>query len=341
MPSTPRLALAAAVGLCATAVTTTTNASTSHDGASAAEPVPAATTTIQPGTLDRAHRPRVLYRHGRTLVDGKREVRIRGPKRLSLVGKAGGRYVLLRYGRYHGHLWVMRAGKKARRLGIVGDAAYSGGDQYAINAAGRRIAFSALERSGGSYMSILSVPSGRAILDDGFFASTNPIVAFPGKRLVLDKPNGTFWYSPETGEGTRITRRSAVVADPAHNRMVLWGNDSGDRFRLVRFGDPAHELGSWNRGRALTLSPDGERLLTRVSQHTVQVRSTADGQVIHTFRAPRKVAYKPVWESSRRVLLPVRGHKVAAYVRCSLRGECERTTRLAKNLDQLGVDLGR
>ncbi|UYM04358.1 hypothetical protein [Solicola gregarius] len=296
-------------------------------------------TAIQPGSLDKGKRPQALYMQGRRIYDGKRAFKVRGPKGLSLVGKGDGGYLAVRYGMYDGHLWQIRPHRKARRLGGVAQAAYNGGDRYTVSDDGKRLAITEPERTGKEMLWVRALPSGKQLRFRWRVGGTRA-VAFPKNRVLLTNLAETYWYAPKQNKRTFVTDSTAVLAEPGANRMVLLGSEPGeDNFRLVAFDETSTLLAGWNKGRPLVTSPNGKRFLAKVGKHKLQVRSLDDGAVVRTFSAAGRIDTASArWESGRRVLFTAKGHKVAANVRCTVGGDCVRTTRLVKRPGQLGID---
>lgn len=299
----------------------------------------AESTVVQPGTLPGGPRPRVLYQQRRTIHDGDRTVRIRGPKRLHLVGKGRGGYVLVRYGNYHGHLWRIRPGHKAKRVGTVPDAGYNGGGEtYGISMRGNRIAYAVPDRAGGDHLYVRALPSGKSVRERWLTSSFTSILAYPGSRMVLAS-GGTRWYSPKTNERRKISDDTALAVDVDDNVMTVRGGTDSDRFSVVAFDDPDQELSGWRRGVPLLLSPDGRYVLTRLGDgRTLKIRRTTTGKVVRSFKAALTITGSARWESNRQVVMTVRGSKVAAVVRCNVNGECERASRTVRGLGRLNFD---
>ncbi|UPK76487.1 hypothetical protein MU582_07595 [Nocardioidaceae bacterium SCSIO 66511] len=296
-------------------------------------------TAIEPGTLDRGERPQSLYRHKRMIFDGKRSFKIRGPKQLDLVGKGAGGYTAVRYGRYNGNLWQIRPHRKARRLGVVAQAAYNGGDRYSVSGNGKLLAITEPERTGREMLWVRALPSGKQIRFRWRIGGTR-VVAFWKNRLLVSNLAETYWYAPKKDKRTFFTDSTAALAEPAANRMVLFGSEPGEaKYRLVAFDETSTTLAGWNKGRPLVASPDGKRFLAKVGEHKLQVRSLVNGSVVRTFSAAGRIATSSArWESNRKVLFTAKGHNVAANIRCTVGGKCERTTRLASGPGKLGID---
>lgn len=331
-----RTATIAAIGTLAICGTTLA-APASGSNATTSGEQRAATTVVKPGTLERGKRPRALHMRKRRIYDGKRSFKVRGPKHLNLVGKGDGGYITVRYGRYHGHLWQIRPHRKARRLGLVEQAAYNGGDQYLVSDAGNRLVITEPERTG-FMMWVRALPSGKQIRFRWMGNWARPR-AFPKNRVLFSKSESTFWYAPKKNERTEVVHSESALASPADNRLVLRGDRGEPRYRLVEFDDPTNVIASWQHGRPLEVSPDGSYVVVTNGKRTLQIRSLDDGSLVRTFSVAGHIKSATArWESKRRVLFTAKGGKLAANVRCTVGGKCERTTRLVKHPRKLGID---
>ncbi|MDN5852265.1 MAG: hypothetical protein L0K86_05330, partial [Actinomycetia bacterium] len=222
-----RTAAIAAIGTLAFAGTTLVPATTAATTTPDTGERNAKNVAIQPGALDRGHRPRTLYRKGRRIHDGRQSFKIRGPKGLQLVGKGDGGYLMVRYGQYHGNLWQIRPHRKARRLGTVSQAGYNGGDQYMVSDAGNRVVITEPTRSG-FMMWVRALPSGKQIRFR-FMGNWARPVAFPKYRVLFTKSHSTFWYAPRKNKRIDVADAQGYVASRDENRLIVRSETGADR----------------------------------------------------------------------------------------------------------------
>ena len=327
----------AAIAAIGTAAVCGTTFAAPANGASADDARGSTSTAIKPGTLDRGKRAQALHMKERRIYDGKRSFTIKGPKGLNLVGKGDGGYVTVRYGRYHGHLWQIRPRRKARRLGLVEQAAYNGGDEYLVSDNGNGLAITEPERTG-FFVWVRALPSGKQLRFQAPWDWTRA-VAFPKNRVLFTTTESTYWYNARTNKRTKVASDQSDLADPGENRLVVGGDKGEKRYQLVEFRDPSTVLAEWQHGAGLEVSPDGKHFLAKNGKNRLQIRSLSDGHLVRTFYAAGRIDTDSArWESDKRVLFSAKGHRVAANIRCTIGGACKRSTGLARTINKLGID---
>lgn len=326
-----RTAAVAAIGTLAVAGTTLVSTTAAHATPETDERK-AKTVVIQPGTLDRGHRPRVLHMRNNVIYDGKRRVKVDLSKRYTeLVGKSRRGYIVVRQRQYNDRIWYVTGNRKRRVTQVV-----SGGDLH-LNDPGTRVVNVWQTRGSPMSIAVTGVPGGKDI-GGGNAPYPARIAAFPGPRVIVSGYKRSIWYSPKRNRRKTIVNRLIHLADPDHDRVVVRGEKGEPNFSLTSLRNPSRTYGTWQRGRPLDFSPNGKHVLTKVGRKEVQIRSTRNGHVVRTFRAPKRITSASMWESNRRVLLTVRGHKVSAVARCNLSGKCtNRATRLVKRPGQLDI----
>jgi hypothetical protein len=208
----------------------------------------------------------------------------------------------------------------------------------AVSADGRRIA---LSTAGARRTSVVRVADGHTV--SRAFYGGGRVVALGRVRALVSTGNGSVWWTPVNRSVTRYSSNQAYVADTTTHRVAVL---RGDTARTYVGSDP------W-RGRAAWTLPDGERvgrfslddrhLLTLGHRASVpvghsytllRIRSVRRGVVRRTFLGRLDPVQDPRWETRTTFLALVRrgrahhGTFQEAWLRCTVKGRCERASRV-------------
>ncbi len=297
-------------------------------------PVPARVRTphfIDPAQLSRGPDPRVAHLIGDTIVDGHRRVpATRLGDHWGLWTTARG-YVVNDYveaRRVFRLVYVSRSGDKrliARRGNPAG---------VAVSPSRRQIAWG----QGRAPVRVADPDTGRVIARRMFLEYAN-VVAVSGTRVLLtlqpkEAPATTWWWDYRRNVLSRLSDQGAVGADIRHDRIVLrTGTDGRFCNRVAPLSQPDRTLWSSCRTGPRAWSPDGRRALATWTYFdelgTDRWLTVRDGTGERVARVTGRLDPDAVWEDDRHFLTMAQSNRgIAAVIRCTVRGRCERASRL-------------
>lgn len=321
--------LAAATAVGGTSWTATAAGDDGPVGASTETP----TTTLFPGQLERGADTPLLHMEEEVIVDGDLRIPVDGPEHMWLMGRFGRHYLVTVAGadfERYSVLLVRRNGEQrvVRRFG--------GRTAVTMSADGRHLAMATAVRPD-TRIRIFRTRTGEVVRERTFASYGAEVSDYGTRRLVLVGIRGgrTFWWDP-VRDRLRLLAPGPARADIEADRLVVlhWAQSAPyiDCQSTVRLSRPSEVLWRSCRDIPLTFSPEAGRMVTTdiqsdgIGPWELRIRGPR-GRVLHTYRAPMWFGFVG-WESDTEVLLqPVGRHHLAA-VRCDLRGECERASRL-------------
>jgi hypothetical protein len=333
-------------GTCRTLLVVTLTAACALGGAAPVDAQPSAAgrthhaaaprTVLVPLTDRRGPAPKVAYydRRSHRIHDGGRSIRARFPGAVTQLAEVRGGYVLVNQRSDVESRTTFRFVNPLGRSRIVGHGWFA--YLTAVSADGRRIAFST---GGARRTSVVRVADGKVATR--LFRGGGEVVALGRIRALVIVGRHTSWWTPRTGRVTRYSPDEAYAADLTARRVALLRGDTARTY-----------VGSFPRGsRQRWVLPDGERVgrfaeddrqvLTlghrqsrpNGSSYTLlRVRATQRGVVRRTFVGRLDPVQDPRWEDASTFLALVearhrhRGTVREAWLRCTVRGSCERAS---------------
>jgi hypothetical protein len=311
-------------------------------------PAAARPDNLDPASLDRGADPSIAYLVGDTIRDGHRTVPA------TTLGR-------------HERLWTLRTGylledwvQRRTRFRLVhvspsGQKQVVGSSPWQISTAvspsTRRVAWAqgANELVRPTHVRVADPRSGRVLASRAFPWAR--VVAVSKHRVLLVRrairqPVATLWWNYRRDTLRTISGRPALRADLRHNRVVFAaGHPDSFCIRVAPLSHPRSTLWRSCRIAPHAWSPDGRHALGTNTYFDApgsdRWLTLADPTGRRTGRIVGRLDWQASWEDDHHFLTLAQSDRgKAAIVRCTLRGQCERASRLWRrpvDLDQFYV----
>lgn len=290
---------------------------------------------VEPAELARGDNPHVVHMVGNTIRDGDLAVPATRRHHEALWRTAQG-YLLKDRGSLPDRISsrLVRVDQEGGRL-LLTRAARS----VAVSPDGTRVAWSVeLGREGPPVRVTVANPDTGRVVARRLFRDGVQVTAVTRNRVLVSRlftaRRGTAWWNVDRDRLRRIADLSAVGADIRQDRIVLDIPRDAPACDLVApLSDPSREL--WRNCRLYphAWSPDGQHVL---ATHTYFDDSGTDRWLVldattweRVGRVLGRLDWDSAWEDSRHFLTKAQSASGdAAVIRCTLRGRCERASRL-------------
>lgn len=303
-------------------------------------------TELYPRTATRGPNPRVAYydRRSHRIHEGSRSVAARFPGLLVQLADVRGGWVMVNQEPDLAATTTFRFVDTLGRSRVLARASYA--TLNAVSADGRRLA---LSTAGARRTLVVRVADGKAA--SHAFVGGGRVAALGRVRALVSTGKGSVWWTPRTRRVTPYSGDQPYTADTTTHRVALLRGDTAETY-----------VGSYPRGsRPRWWLPEGERVgrFSVDDRHVLtlghraadpdgpvytllRTRSTRHGVVRRTFLGRLDPVQDPRWETPTTFLALVRqarahqGTVKEAWLRCTLKGRCERASRVFE-VDPVGL----
>ena len=303
-------------------------------------PAGAGSSAVEPDTLARGSDPAVTYLIRDTIHDGALLIPATELGSHQKLWTVRGGYLL--------QDWVQRTG--THRLVFVGRGAHAGERRVlgrsplqmtvAVSPGRTRVAWARgrNELTTPTRVTVV-VPATGVVVASRTFAWVRVLGVTRTRVLVTRRdassPATTAWWNFRQHRMNRIAAREAVRADLVHNRIVLATGEFDEPAFCIRVAPLSHpRLTLWQscRWTPHAWSPDGDRV---VATHTYFDDVGTDRWLTMRADTARRLGlvtgrldWDAVWEDNSHFLTLAQGDSgMAAIIRCTVQGQCERASR--------------